>query len=159
MAAAAKTEASGLPFSLWFRDLAFAAVGRSGIENAGRWLWACPFRVGTHVAAKPSDMNAVKKRTPAVRGNPMRRCASVRMACVVWCLPWSLLPTASMHAEDYAYETNNGTITITAYNGPGGEVSIPDTAHGLPVTCIGDSAFGGRRDVTGVICATSNSGL
>ena len=33
--------------------------------------------------------------------------------------------------------TNNGTITITGYTGPGGAVTIPGTINGLPVTSIG----------------------
>jgi hypothetical protein len=46
--------------------------------------------------------------------------------------------------------TNNGTITITGYSGPGGAVSIPSIANGWPVTSIGDSAFASRSDVTSV---------
>ena len=42
---------------------------------------------------------------------------------------------------DFNYTTNNGTITITEYTGPGGAVVIPDSINGLPVTSIGDSAF------------------
>ncbi len=34
--------------------------------------------------------------------------------------------------------TNNGTITITGYTGPGGDVSIPSEINGLPVTTIDD---------------------
>jgi hypothetical protein len=41
----------------------------------------------------------------------------------------------------YTYTTNNGTITITGYTGPGGAVTIPSTIDGLPVTSIGDQAF------------------
>ncbi len=44
---------------------------------------------------------------------------------------------AVAQAEDYNYETNNGTITITKYTGPGGVVTIPDMINGLPVTSIG----------------------
>jgi hypothetical protein len=36
----------------------------------------------------------------------------------------------------FTYTTNNGTITITEYTGPGGDVNIPDTIYGLPVTSI-----------------------
>jgi len=36
------------------------------------------------------------------------------------------------------YTTNNGTVTITRYTGPGGAVAIPSTINGLPVTTIGD---------------------
>ena len=32
---------------------------------------------------------------------------------------------ALAQAADYIYETNNGTITITGYTGPGGGVTIP----------------------------------
>jgi hypothetical protein len=41
----------------------------------------------------------------------------------------------------FTYTTNNGTITITGYNGPGGAVTIPNTFNGLPVTGIGTRAF------------------
>jgi hypothetical protein len=39
------------------------------------------------------------------------------------------------------YVTNNGTVTITKYTGPGGTVIIPGTIDGLPVTRIQPSAF------------------
>src|SRR5512138_3035055 len=51
------------------------------------------------------------------------------------------LSSATVRAEDYLYETNNGTIRITTYTGPGGAVIIPSTIHGFPVTAIGDHAF------------------
>jgi hypothetical protein len=41
----------------------------------------------------------------------------------------------------FTYTTNNGTITITKYTGPGGVVIIPTVTNGLPVTGIGDQAF------------------
>jgi hypothetical protein len=56
-------------------------------------------------------------------------------------------------AEDYTYETNNGTITITGYTGPGGAVTIPDRlpdANGLPVVGIGDYAFDSKPTLTGI---------
>jgi hypothetical protein len=46
-----------------------------------------------------------------------------------------LLPLAAQ--SQYAYVTNNGTITLTQYLGPGGVVTIPDWIDGLPVTAIG----------------------
>jgi hypothetical protein len=50
----------------------------------------------------------------------------------------------------FVYTTNNGTITITSYSGPGGVVPIPEQITGLPVTTIGASAFSGST-LTGVI--------
>ncbi len=44
-------------------------------------------------------------------------------------------------AAGFIYTTNNGTITITEYTGPGGAVTIPDAINGLPVTGIQAWAF------------------
>jgi hypothetical protein len=52
-----------------------------------------------------------------------------------------LLLLPSFAQAQFLYVTNNGTITITGYTGPGGDVAIPDVIDGLPVTSIGDSAF------------------
>jgi hypothetical protein len=51
-----------------------------------------------------------------------------------------LILPAAVQAQ-YTYTTNNGTITITGYSGPGGAVTVPSTINGLPVTSIGYSAF------------------
>jgi hypothetical protein len=50
----------------------------------------------------------------------------------------------------FNYVTNNGTITITGYTGPGGDVTIPDTFNGLAVTIIGEWAFSGCMSLTSV---------
>lgn len=62
---------------------------------------------------------------------------------------WFLLPvlllstlSARLPAQDYVYTTNDGAITITGYVGSGGDVVIPSQITGLPVTSIGDNAFG-----------------
>jgi hypothetical protein len=62
--------------------------------------------------------------------------------CALWkllMLPLLLLPF-SLKAQ-FTFTTNNGTITITEYNGPGGAVEIPGKINGLPVTSVGDWAF------------------
>jgi len=41
----------------------------------------------------------------------------------------------------FSFITNNGAITITGYTGSGGNVVIPSTTNGYPVTTIGGSAF------------------
>jgi uncharacterized repeat protein (TIGR03803 family) len=53
------------------------------------------------------------------------------------------------------YTTNNGTITITGYNGPIGAVIIPGTINGLPVTTIGTNAFWGCSSLTSVTIPSS----
>ena len=41
----------------------------------------------------------------------------------------------------FTFTTNNGTLTITKYTGPGGAVIIPGLTNALPVTGIGSYAF------------------
>jgi hypothetical protein len=62
----------------------------------------------------------------------------------------SLLLGLRAQALDLSYTNNNGTITITGYTGPGGNVTIPSTIDGLPVTSIGDKAFYFVTGLTGV---------
>ncbi len=64
---------------------------------------------------------------------------------------------AVVQAQDFTYTTDNSTITITAYTGPGGDVTIPDTISGLPVTSIGDEAFYYNDTVTSVRFPTASS--
>lgn len=64
-----------------------------------------------------------------------------------------LLPVA-VRAQ-FTFTTNNGTITITGYTGSDSSVVIPDMTNGLPVTCIGVSAFYGLSSVTNVTIPNS----
>jgi len=64
-----------------------------------------------------------------------------------------ILPIAAQ--AQFTCVTNNGTITITGYTGPAGDVIIPETIDGLPVTRIGDNAFEGRTDLTSVVLPNS----
>lgn len=41
----------------------------------------------------------------------------------------------------FTYVTNDSTVTIVAYSGPGGDIVIPSSIVGLPVTAIGDRVF------------------
>jgi hypothetical protein len=75
-----------------------------------------------------------------------------RIARVATLLPLLLLalPTP-LRAEDYYYyTTNNGAITITGYTGSGGDVAIPGSIDGLPVTSIGNSAFSSCSSLTSI---------
>ncbi len=53
------------------------------------------------------------------------------------------------------YTTSGGVVTITGYTGGGGEVTIPATIAGLPVTSIGLTAFQNCTSLTGVIIPSS----
>ena len=74
----------------------------------------------------------------------------LRTACAASSLPALLLLTLATPVQaQFEYWTNNGTITLSRYNGPGGAVVIPDTINGLPVTRIGVQAFS-HRSITSV---------
>ncbi|MDO4543339.1 MAG: leucine-rich repeat protein [Clostridia bacterium] len=56
----------------------------------------------------------------------------------------TLLPTSRVSGEaegDYEYIVNNGEAIITGYIGSGGDIAIPSTLGGYPVTGIGGGAF------------------
>ena len=52
-----------------------------------------------------------------------------------------LATPVAVHAQ-FNYTVTNQTVTITGYTGTNGVVAIPSTINGLPVTSIGDNAFG-----------------
>lgn len=45
--------------------------------------------------------------------------------------------------NDFDFSVTSGKVTITGYRGKGGDVVVPDTIDGLPVTTIGYRAFAG----------------
>jgi PKD repeat protein len=61
-----------------------------------------------------------------------------------------LLLDAPAAQAQFTFTTNNGTITITGYYGPGGAVTIPSSADGLPVTTIGEGAFASNSSLTSI---------
>jgi hypothetical protein len=60
------------------------------------------------------------------------------------------LITLRLPALDFTCTTNNGSITITGYTGPGKVVIIPSTMDGLRVTSIDGRAFSGCTNLTNI---------
>jgi hypothetical protein len=58
--------------------------------------------------------------------------------------------TITIQGQTFTYSINNGTVTITAYAGPGGAVTIPSTIAGLPVTAIAAQVFFNLTNLTGI---------
>src|SRR5205807_177513 len=83
-------------------------------------------------------------------GTPEKR-SSIGTGYTTTLLPLLLLALPiAVQAQEFFYSANNGVITITGYNGSGGDVNIPSTLSGLPVTSIGDGAFTSKNSITGV---------
>src|SRR5258708_15303861 len=78
----------------------------------------------------------------------------LRTACALRLMLLLLTLPAVVQAQ-FNYTTNNGTITITGYTGPGGAVVIPETINGLPVTRIGDYAFYLKTSLTNLTIRNS----
>jgi len=56
---------------------------------------------------------------------------------------------------DYSYDIANGEATISGYLGSGGNITIPATLGGYPVTAIKNQAFAGTSSLTGVVIPDS----
>ena len=79
----------------------------------------------------------------------------LRTTCVMRLLLLVLLMLPAVVQAQFDYTTQNGTITITGYTGPGGAVAIPATINGLPVTSIGGYAFRNRTSLTSITVPSS----
>ncbi len=62
-----------------------------------------------------------------------------------------VLPTGAETTVEYTWQLTNGEATITGVNGSiSGDIIIPNTLGGYPVTSIGINAFFGWRALTGI---------
>jgi len=61
-----------------------------------------------------------------------------------------LLSLPAVVQAQFNFTTNDGTLTITEYTGFDGDVSIPDTTNGFPITGIAEDAFYKCDSVTNV---------
>jgi len=63
----------------------------------------------------------------------------------------AFLPLHAAGLEDLGYSTTDGKVTITSFKSSAtGELVIPATIEGNPVTSIGDRAFAGRSNLTSI---------
>jgi hypothetical protein len=61
---------------------------------------------------------------------------------------WLMVAFPVLVQAQFNYTTNNGTISITGYDGTNSAVTIPGTLNGLRVDSIGSNAFWGNWKVT-----------
>src|SRR5215471_18203389 len=85
---------------------------------------------------------------------------SVRPWCTMGAMMLLFQAVASMaQVGDFTYITTNGTITITGYIGPGGDVTVPSTIDSLPVTVIGAEAFQYCSTLTSITIPDTVTGI
>ena len=78
-----------------------------------------------------------------------RNAASLLSAAVIL-----LMPFATRAQFEYA-EAGYNTFAILGYTGPGGNVTIPSSYKGFPVSIIGPSAFNQQESITSVVIPDS----
>jgi len=90
------------------------------------------------------DQDSIGRQPWAIKGRGFRRFYTLRLLSVLVLVMWPAVVKAQSYTNNYGiwtYTTNQGTITITDYSGPGGAVVIPGEIDGLPITGIGDAVF------------------
>jgi hypothetical protein len=80
--------------------------------------------------------------------------ASFLRLTAVWSLFLAALVLEQAQAQ-FTYTTNNGTLEIVQYTGPGGDVVIPDTVGDLKVTAVGTQAFFQANAMTSLTLGTN----
>ena len=93
---------------------------------------------------KPCWLNCGVPGSGLLRSETARATGFLALLLLMLALP------AAVPGQDYTYTTNNGTITLIAYTGSGGAVTIPSMITSLPVTSIGSNAFGSCSMLTNV---------
>ena len=128
------------------RCLGLRKAGPSGLRGGRRWK---NYLYADGKGASSPTMNTMEKPCAT---SPKRTGGRFRMASAMLLL---LVLSAAVPAQDFLCLTNGGSITITGYLGPGGDVTIPDTMDGLPVTSVGDLAFYKCSSLTSVTISTN----
>jgi hypothetical protein len=119
--------------SVFRRDGFFAndsqRKAEGGLEKGLATLWS----------RKKNTKKAHAGRGPEAKWEiPMKSKRNLFQICLLWAV---LLALPAATQAQFIFTTNDGTITITDYIGSGGDVTIPDTTNGLPITGIAEDAF------------------
>ncbi len=81
------------------------------------------------------------------------------LASLLACLPFSVGADGELTDGDFQYAVYDGEATVIGYLGDGGDVTIPSTLGGCPVTAIGDHAFPCRTKLTSVVLPEGVTGI
>ncbi len=81
------------------------------------------------------------------------------LCMVLGMLPMTVFAAGGTTADDFTYEINGESVTITGYTGSEGNVTIPSEIEGKPVTAIGERAFSRNKTLTSVAIPDSVTGI
>jgi len=81
------------------------------------------------------------------------------LTLLLGCLFALHIPALAATEGDYEYTVTDGAATITKYTGAGGDVTIPATLGGYPVTKIGDQSFISQSELTSVVIPEGVTGI
>ena len=118
-------------------------------------LAACHFRLRLYHAGCTSGFH---QSALALLNIPSYALRIARATPILSLLVLLALPAAVCQGQ-FSCITNDGTITITGYTGPGGAMTIPSTMNGLPVRRIGDTAFKWCSSLTSITIPNSVTGI
>lgn len=74
-------------------------------------------------------------------------------------LPMTAFAAGGTTTDDFTYEINGESVTITGYTGSEGNVTIPSEIEGKPVTAIGERAFSQNKTLTSVAIPDGVTGI
>jgi hypothetical protein len=69
-------------------------------------------------------------------------CAVLTLALIISFIPGMTITASAATEGDWDYRVSNGEATVRWYTGPGGNVVIPSTLGGYPVTTVGVPGLG-----------------
>ena len=73
------------------------------------------------------------------------------LALILAVLGWKPLSVSALSSGGWSYEFTENGLAITGYSGNEKDLSIPFEIGGYLVSVIGENAFSGRQDLTGVV--------
>jgi hypothetical protein len=109
-----------------------------------------------------SASRSQKSSKPGLRNTALfTNCQPLLSSRLAWLVLSFLLLSVSAHAQltsgpfTYSVDASGSSVTIVAYSGTGGAVTIPDTINSLPVDGIGTFAFESGTAITSIVISSS----
>ena len=136
------TSWAGRPTALW------EAYFTLHLSTGGDFIyWPCKYKQLVFISANEPAAGKTFERWIG----DTQYVASATSAMTTVTMPSQDISIMPLYRDAFTYATNaDYTVTVTKYIAADGHVAIPDTVGGLPVTCVGASAFSGCTSLTNI---------